>query len=98
MNRPRTPYRTPGRAKEKGNMEPVEVYCRLRPVEDINAEICAEAVDERTLQVFSPTGSSSGGDGLVIKGEWIIRCLSKAATIILNMFGSIPLISLKCDF
>ncbi|KAJ7320655.1 hypothetical protein JRQ81_020166 [Phrynocephalus forsythii] len=36
--------------------DPVEVYCRLRPVNVPDQECCIEVIDSRTVQVHTPEG------------------------------------------
>uniref|UniRef100_A0A915JUV4 Kinesin-like protein n=1 Tax=Romanomermis culicivorax TaxID=13658 RepID=A0A915JUV4_ROMCU len=36
-------------------MDPVEVYCRVKPLTDNSSDICVKVLDEQTLQITEPT-------------------------------------------
>lgn len=38
-------------------MDPIEVYCRIRPLENADDTVCLKAKDNKTVVLFSPEGS-----------------------------------------
>ncbi|KAG1689906.1 Kinesin-like protein KIF23 [Nymphon striatum] len=60
------PARTPARKfnKPRSNVrDPVEVYCRLRPLYNENEENCVVVIDESTIQLNPPEISLAGRNG-----------------------------------
>lgn len=68
----KTTLRTPARSRDRLSMDPVEVFCRIRPIlsstpvprdtEPTGTELCIKALDTRTVQLTPPSGSTSASN------------------------------------
>ena len=57
FRRPKTPRKPNGKLKTA--KDPIEVYCRIRPVDDDEEQVCVRAKDDRTVVLFPPEVSQN---------------------------------------
>lgn len=55
----KTPKKTPRKPSKSKLKDPVEVYCRIRPLNDNDEETCVEVISKNTIQL-SPPHTSQG--------------------------------------
>lgn len=54
ISKSRTPFKTFGGSRDQLSMDPVEVFCRIKPINDSSVDLCVKALDEQTLQMTEP--------------------------------------------
>ncbi|XP_046857685.1 kinesin-like protein KIF23 [Xenia sp. Carnegie-2017] len=59
----KTPKKTPRKSSKSKPSDPVEVFCRIRPLNDNDAEICVEVISENTIQLNPPQNSQGYKSG-----------------------------------
>lgn len=58
FRRPKTPRKPNGKLKSI-TKDPIEVYCRIRPVGDDEDQVCVRAKDDKTVVLFPPEVSQN---------------------------------------
>lgn len=66
---------TPARSKQalttSRDRDPVQVYCRIRPLDPPNQESCVTVLSETTVQVVPPEASQGYKSGPTKVSHWI---------------------------
>ncbi|XP_028399319.1 kinesin-like protein KIF23 [Dendronephthya gigantea] len=59
----KTPRKTPRKPSKSKPTDPVEVFCRIRPLHDNEEELCVEVVSKNTIQLNPPQNSQGFKSG-----------------------------------
>ncbi|XP_074661164.1 kinesin-like protein KIF23 [Tubulanus polymorphus] len=95
QQRGKTPRKTPSRKQTFKETDPVEVYCRIRPLDSSSVEKCVRPINATTLQISPPESSVGFRNGNLKQVQYTFKLLFDEDTSQKAVFDQIayPLVS-----